>query len=174
MDKLVDDFITAIVDFRDITNPCDFSLVDHRDPVGNPPSAVHVVADSQRSRAKLLHGFDDQFIDDIAHDRINAGCRFVEKQDLGFGCDRPCQSDTFLRTCGNICRKPVCAVFVQSNLSEPLYRCDAGIGTASQATVVSAGPVMKTGAVVSITVMTCVWLMPFPAQSATFQTRVMV
>ena len=45
---------------------------------------------------RLAHAFDDQIVDDVGHDRIEAGGRLVEEDDLGLGGDGARQADALL------------------------------------------------------------------------------
>src|SRR3546814_8888622 len=57
-------------------------LLDHRDPVGDLARARHVVGDRQRRRAQAAHAFEDQLVDHVGHDRVEARRRLVEEDDL--------------------------------------------------------------------------------------------
>src|SRR6266550_1112992 len=96
MDKLIDERVVAAVDLARRALPNDAPLVQHRDAVGNPARADHVVSDRNRRRAELAHRADDQPVDDIGHDRVEAGGRLVEEHDLGLGGDRAGERDPLL------------------------------------------------------------------------------
>ena len=76
--------------------PDDAAVIEHGDPVGDLADAGHVVGDRQGSGAKLLDAAADQIVDDIGHDRIEAGGRLVEEDDLGLAGDCPGEADALL------------------------------------------------------------------------------
>src|SRR5205814_1449460 len=59
MDKLIDERVVAAVDLARRALPNDAPLVQHRDAVGNPARAYHVVSDRNRRRAELTDRADD-------------------------------------------------------------------------------------------------------------------
>ncbi len=61
--------------------------MQHRDLVGDGAHARHVVGDGHRRRAHLRHDLADQVVDDAGHDRVEAGGRLVEEDDLGLRGD---------------------------------------------------------------------------------------
>src|SRR5260370_10392531 len=74
------------------------------DAVGDVAGADHVVGDRNRGRADLTHAFDDQIIDYIRHDRIEAGGRLVEKHNFRIGGDRTRQCYRLLHSAGKFGR----------------------------------------------------------------------
>ena len=87
VDELVDIFVAGLVEVADRTVPDDPALPQHRDVVGDLAGAGHVMRDRQRSRAEALDRLDDQFVDDVGHDRVEAGRRLVEEDDFRVGGD---------------------------------------------------------------------------------------
>ena len=51
-----------------------------------------------------LHAFDDQVVDDVGHDRVEAGGRLVEEDDLGLGGDGAGQRHALLHAAGELGR----------------------------------------------------------------------
>ena len=57
---------------------------------------AYVVGDRQGGGAQLVDALDDQFVDDVAHDRVEPGGRLVEEDDLGLGGDGTGERHAFL------------------------------------------------------------------------------
>ena len=69
--------------------------------------ARHVVRDRDRGAAEPLDAIDDQPVDHRAHDRVEAGGRLVEEQDVGLGGDGAGQADALLHAAGELRRREV-------------------------------------------------------------------
>ena len=83
--------------------PDDLSVIEHGDAVGNLARADQIVGDRQRRCAGVFHGVDDEIVDDVRHDRIETGGRFVEEDDLGIGGHGARQPDALLHAAGEFC-----------------------------------------------------------------------
>ena len=57
--------------------------------------------------AEILHRGDDQIVDDVGHDRIEAGGRLVEEDDLRIGGDGARQADALLHAAGKFGRRKI-------------------------------------------------------------------
>ncbi len=84
--------------------PDDLALVEHGDAVGDLARADHVVGDGKRRGADILHRRDDQIVDHVGHDGIEAGGRLVEEDDLRIGGDGARQADALLHAAGQFGR----------------------------------------------------------------------
>jgi hypothetical protein len=62
---------------------------------GDFARARHVVRDRERGDAEILHGRDDQIVDHVGHDGIEAGGRLVEEDDFRIGRDGARQPTRF-------------------------------------------------------------------------------
>src|SRR6185312_6133327 len=96
VDELIDVRIPGVVDLARLAVPDDAAFVDHGDAVGDLARARHVMRDRDRGRAEILDAFDDEIVDYIAHDRIEAGGRLVEDDDLGLGGDGAGEANALL------------------------------------------------------------------------------
>ena len=88
MNKLIDVAVAGIVRRRRRRRrpgPDKTALMQHGDPIGYLLNAGHIAVDGNRGGAELADIRHDQFIDDMAHDRIETGRRLVEEDDLGIG-----------------------------------------------------------------------------------------
>ena len=96
--------------------------MQHGDAVGDLARARHVVGNRQRRRAELPHAFDDQVVDDIGHDRVEAGRRLVEEDDVGPGRDGARQRHALLHAAGKLCRHQLADLGPEADLGQRLQR----------------------------------------------------
>ena len=64
----------------------------------------HVMGDRERGGAHILHRGDDQIVDDVGHDGIEARGRLVEEDDLRIGGDGARQAHALLHAAGQFRR----------------------------------------------------------------------
>ena len=67
--------------------------VEHHDAIGHLLRRPHVVRHDDAGDGVMLPGADDQFVDHVAHDRVQPGGRLVVEHDLGFHRQRAGQPD---------------------------------------------------------------------------------
>ena len=65
----------------------------HDDAVGHFADRLHVVRDDHAGDVFLRAGLQNQFVDHVAHDRVEPGRRLVVEHDLGIHRQRPGQPD---------------------------------------------------------------------------------
>src|SRR5262249_11376112 len=72
MDELVDVRIARLLHVRDAAAPDDVTFVYHSHTVGDLACACHVMRDRDCGGAEVSYAFDDQIVDHVAHDRVEA------------------------------------------------------------------------------------------------------
>ena len=76
----------------------------------------------QRAGTELFDGIDNQIVDDVGHNRVKSGGRFVEKDDFRPGGHRARQPYPFLHTAGKFGRRKVGHVRTKSYLTQHFNR----------------------------------------------------
>ena len=117
-----------MVDLGGLALPDDLALVQHDDAVGDLARARHVMGDRQRGRPQIAHPLDDQLVDHVAHDRVEAGCRLVEEDDLGLRRDGAGQSHALLHAAGQFGGEQVGDVGAQADLGQRVDGQPLGLG----------------------------------------------
>src|SRR5690606_29080863 len=94
------------------------------DAVGDLAHARHVVGDGKGARAETAHAFDDEAVDDVRHNRVEAGRRLVEKDDLRLGGDRAGEGDPLLHAAGQLRRPELSYIRAEADARQLLERDD--------------------------------------------------
>ena len=79
----------------------------------------------------LLAGADDQLVDDVAHDRVEAGGRLVVEQHFGVHGQRPGQADALPHAAGKLGRRLAEHAVGQPDLRQAARRRSASIFSAA-------------------------------------------
>ena len=81
-------------------------------------AAGHVVGDRERGGAEALDAVDDQIVDDVGHDRVEAGGRLVEEDDLGIGGDGAGEAHPLLHAARQLGRIELADLGAEPDLAE--------------------------------------------------------
>jgi hypothetical protein len=127
MDELVDVGVAALVDLVGLALPDDPALVDHGDVVGDLAGRRHVVGDRDGGGAEPLDAVDDEIVDDVGHDRVEAGRGLVEEDDLGVGGDGAGEADALLHAARQLGREQLGDVGAEAHLLQLVERDVLGL-----------------------------------------------
>src|SRR5687767_13590024 len=126
--ELLDMGVAGMVDVAGRPVPDDSPIIDHRGVVADHPQRLHVVGDGKGGGAQVVHALLDQLVDDLAHDRIEAGGRLVEKDDLRLGRDGTGQGHALLHAAGQFSRIELRDIRAKADGSELPQRDLLGFG----------------------------------------------
>ena len=131
MDELVDIFVSGMVKLADRAVPDDLALINHGDFVGDFAGAGQIMGNRQGGGAQLFHAFDDQIIDNVSHDRIEAGRGFVKEDNFRMAGDGAGQRNALLHPARELGREQMSDRFIQPDGLQFLDRdiiCRAAVG----------------------------------------------
>jgi hypothetical protein len=115
------------IDLVGLALPDDPALVDHGDVVGDLAGRRHVVGDRDGGGAEALDAVDDEIVDDVGHDRVEAGRRLVEEDDLGVRGDGAGEADALLHAARQLGREQLGDVGAEAHLLELVERDVLGL-----------------------------------------------
>ena len=80
----------------------DLAVVEHGDSIGNLVRRDHIVGDGQRGGVEAIVEVEDQIVDLVGENRIEAGGGLVVENDLRFERNGPRQPDALLHAAGEL------------------------------------------------------------------------
>jgi len=104
VDELLDDVVGMVSDVIGVAVSNNLALVQHDNAVADLVGAVHVVGYDHTGHFQLSLQLQNEFVDNIRGDRIQAGRRLVVQNDFRIQGDRAGQGDTFFLPAGQRCR----------------------------------------------------------------------
>ncbi len=93
--------------------------IEHDDPVRHFAGRVHVVRDHDAGHRIARSGAQDQLVDHVAHDRVEAGGGLVVEHHFGIHGQGPGQADAFAHAAGQFRRLLLDDAFRQPDLGQP-------------------------------------------------------
>ena len=118
MDELVDMGVVGAVDLVDRALPDQLALIKHGDAVADLAGGRHVVGDRDRGGAEIADAFHDQVVDDVGHDRVEAGGRLVEEDDLRLAGDGSGERHALLHAARQFRRKELADLGSEADMAE--------------------------------------------------------
>src|SRR6266568_690817 len=93
LDKAFHDGVLGCKHFIGRSSGVNLAVVQHQDALAQPARAAHVMSDHYRGHLQPIAHAEDEMIDVVRHNRVQAGRRLVVENDFRLINDRPRQAN---------------------------------------------------------------------------------